>query len=212
MNRLAVFVDNCRRHFYVKHLRNKLKNKNFTLLCNDCVAGAIYHQFDLEFKSPTINLYMSHEDFLYYCCNLNTFKDFTLEELHSAEYNFPVGLLTSHNKNIHPIKLFFMHYSTFEEAKQKWINRSKRINDNNLYVLFDYTNENDINKSTIDSFNAVPYKKIMLYNKGVLGISDVKDSYGISFRNEHHTAKILEHYRGGHYFNQFDLVNWFNNK
>lgn len=53
--------------------RNRAKAKSIgevTLLCNNCLGGVIFHELNLKFLSPTINLWMYPSDFIKYCCKL----------------------------------------------------------------------------------------------------------------------------------------------
>lgn len=44
--------------------RRRLKNKDFSLLCGNCMGGYIYHQLGLKFTSPTINMMITNPDFM----------------------------------------------------------------------------------------------------------------------------------------------------
>lgn len=44
--------------------RKRLKNREFTILACNCVAGCMYHDLGLKFDSPTINLYIYPKDFI----------------------------------------------------------------------------------------------------------------------------------------------------
>lgn len=54
-----------------------------------------------------------------------------MDEKNSEKYGYPVGKL----EDIH---VYFTHYETFEQAKQKWIERLKRLNMDNLYMISAY--------------------------------------------------------------------------
>ena len=41
--------------------RTKNKNKDFTLICQNCLGGVIYSFLDLPFMSPTINVFIEDE-------------------------------------------------------------------------------------------------------------------------------------------------------
>lgn len=43
--------------------RKKIKNKDYTILCNTCIGGVIYHDLNHEFLTPTINLYITASSF-----------------------------------------------------------------------------------------------------------------------------------------------------
>ena len=53
--------------------RKRLKNNSFTLITNDCTAGAIYKDLHVRFNTPTINLYMNADDFLKFVNNLSQY-------------------------------------------------------------------------------------------------------------------------------------------
>ena len=44
--------------FYERTLRTKLKNKDFSIICSNCIGGIIYNRLGQKFLSPTINLWM----------------------------------------------------------------------------------------------------------------------------------------------------------
>lgn len=51
--------------------RNSLRNKDFTLISNNCCGGVISHNLGLKFLSPTVNLFIPHDDFIYFLNNLD---------------------------------------------------------------------------------------------------------------------------------------------
>lgn len=58
---------------YTKIVRSCLKNQNFTIFCNVCIGGVIYSHLGMKFLSPTINLWISTEDFLKFLLNYNSY-------------------------------------------------------------------------------------------------------------------------------------------
>ena len=49
--------------------KKRLKNKDFTLLTPNCLAGIIYHNLGLQFSSPTINIQFNDKTEFYKFCN-----------------------------------------------------------------------------------------------------------------------------------------------
>ena len=47
-----------------KNLIPKLKNKDFTIISNNCSAGFIYNNLKHEFLTPIINLMFEDEDYI----------------------------------------------------------------------------------------------------------------------------------------------------
>lgn len=118
-----------------KHFRKRIKNKDFTILCINCIGGCIYHRLGMEFRSPTINLIINAHDFVPFCLNLDHYLN---QKVHfvPSEYNYPVGVLHGdENIGIPDVKIQFNHYNDEKEATEKWEHRKKRINKDNLYII-----------------------------------------------------------------------------
>ena len=113
----------------------KLRHSRLSILSLNCFGGLLYHRFGLPFLSPTINMFTSEEGFLKFLKNpvdnvgkeLNFVRTAFNETLNIEYPVFEIGG-TEWDMN---------HYSDFELAKQKWRERSARINwDNLLVVMF----------------------------------------------------------------------------
>ena len=104
-----------------------LSNDNFSIICNNCIGGVIYHSLGKKFLSPTINLYITPSDFVKFCSNLKYYLALELNEV-STEFDYPVGRLGD-------ILIYFKHYNNFSEAKEKWNERKLRINFNNIFIF-----------------------------------------------------------------------------
>lgn len=63
--------------------------------------------------------------------------------------DFPVGKLND-------IEIYFMHYKTEEEAREKWQRRSERINWDK--IIFKFSNQNFCEKKHIEEFMQLPEK------------------------------------------------------
>ena len=145
------------------------KNNDFTLISRDCIGGVLYHQLGLKFLSPTINLFFQPDDFNYFCLYLKNYINGRLVETKEKGINYPIGLLIPRkdSKNKKTIKVYFMHYDSFEVAKKKWNERKKRINYDNLYVISSICYEPEIktiSKELIDNWNKIKYKKVVIVN------------------------------------------------
>lgn len=153
---LEKFIQNNRDTYYLK-LRKKLKNMNPTIITSDCFGGYVYHNLGLKFNSPTINLFFSKEDFIIFVNNLEGFFSKELVEVKESLVNYPVGQLEYNGKII---KINFMHYNTFEEAKMKWDERKKRVDYSNIFII-QLIAEGVTDKDIIE-FDKLPYKNKML--------------------------------------------------
>lgn len=128
--------------------RERLTNRDFTLICSNCAGGILYHNLGLQFRSPFINLYMSNEDFLF---ALEHWQEFLatelLEDVHAGE-SYPVGI------GYGGVKIHFMHYRSFEDAVVKWNARKNRIDMNHAAVML--TNFGG-DYAVLERFEKLPY-------------------------------------------------------
>ena len=194
------------------------KNKDFTLIARDCVGGVLYHQFKLKFQSPTINLFFEPEDFNVFCLNLKEYLEGKIIEMTDTGLDYPVGvILPKKNAQVHkPVKVHFMHYSSFKEALKAWNRRKRRINWDNIYVLSTmcYPKETaTINSGLISDWNKISYPKVMLVNQ----------KYGFDDEFVINKPKECDEYAWLLYspdksnpekrvFNEFDFIYFLNNK
>lgn len=126
---------------YQRKLRKRIENKDFSIICSNCIGGIIYNRLGLKFLSPTINLWMYQYDYLKFVLDLKKYISLDLEFIES-EYNHPVARLGD-------ITIYFNHYKTNEEAKNSWDIRKKRINYDNLFLIMydkDGLTEEDLKK------------------------------------------------------------------
>jgi uncharacterized protein (DUF1919 family) len=104
---------------------------DISIFCNNCIGGCVCHDFGLRFNSPTVNLIIKPTEYIEFLSHIEYYKNKEIEDCPSAysEYSCPVGIID--NK----IKVYFLHYKTFEEAKEKWISRCARINLKKIYFV-----------------------------------------------------------------------------
>ncbi len=114
--------------------------------------------------------------------------------------------------SINGVKIYGQHYDSFKQLKDKWDQRSKRINWDNIYVFF--IERDGATKSNLLDFDKLPYNKVVFTKKNY---SDVKSSLVIpkSYDNEHNEVNTLcdnlNRFTGLKYIDKFDYVNFFNN-
>lgn len=136
--------------------KERLKNRDFTILCNNCVGGVILHELGQRLNTPTVNLFFDSEDYIKFLENLDYYLQHELVETRSVK-DYPVG-------KIDDILIHFLHYSTFDEAKIFWEKRKARIKKDNLYVIM--VQQNGCTKEIIQRFDHLPYEhKLALVTK-----------------------------------------------
>lgn len=143
----------CRLH----RKRKKLRNKDMTIFSQNCVGGVMYHDLGLQFRSPTINLFMSTPDFVSFLENPKSYLQLPLDFIDS-NCPYPVAKLGD-------LTIYFVHYMTPEEASEKWEARKKRINWDNVFVVM--TDRDGCDIETVRRFEALPYQNRVLFSSKV---------------------------------------------
>lgn len=198
-----------RRTAYLKKKRRKLHNTTPTIIANNCVAGIVYHDLELPFNSPTINLQLFPKDFLRFVVRLEEYLQCELEEVFDERFHYPIGELRLDQESI---RLYFVHYETFEEAKEKWIERCRRVDMNNLFIVFLHRGRVYPSTDIYQMFRQLPYKnKVMLtYPVGILD-RDLVPYFSRRLKNI--PGKMLEYphlYSKKRYIDRFNFVKFFN--
>lgn len=184
--------------------RIRLKNRDFSLICNNCNGGVIMHDLGLEFKSPTINMFFYGDHFLKFCENFEFYISQQLtyceRPIHQPEIDYPVC-------NLGDLELHFLHYSTFEEAKEKWERRSARLNRDNMYIMWTFFSGTD--SETLARFERLPFlNKVAFTEKEFL---EYMSAFCIKGYSE--GLGVLTEFVGWfgkRKIDQFDYVQWFN--
>lgn len=184
--------------------RVRLKNKDFSLITNTCLGGIISHNLGLQFQSPTVNLGIrDFDEFFLFCTHLSYYLSLPVEQVQS-DFRYPVGVLKGKYGDV---KLFFSHYGTFEEAVEKWEDRKKRVNYDNVIVIMDGDTCPD---EVLNRFDSLPIQRKMVYTLGEK--PNVKSSFPM-ISKKYKTAQLLVHsflFESARWFEVFDYVSFLN--
>lgn len=82
-----------------------------------------------SYVSMFINLYMSNEDFLTAMENWDLFWNTEIVEVKTHNCKYPIG------EGGLGVRMHFMHYQSFSEAKSAWDRRKTRIDMNNMVIM-----------------------------------------------------------------------------
>ena len=152
-----------RHSFYRKRLVRRLTNLAPSILSLDCVGGVMAHDLRLRFNSPTVNLFFeSCGDFIDYVADLRYYSQAELCECpyaYEGARRYPVGMLKG-NGTLPDIKIHFLHYRSFEEAREKWLERSGRLDFDNLCVVMQAAK---LDEGLLERFERLPIpRKVIL--------------------------------------------------
>lgn len=182
--------------------RRRLKNHNFTILSNNCIGALISHDLGERFLTPTVNLFLSTEDFVKFVENLDYYLGLEVVEKTNKKVSYPVGLLGD-------LELHFVHYHDIEEAKKKWHERSQRINYNNLYIMM--TENDGCTEKTMYRFEQLPYENKVFFTKNEY--KEYKSSLYIrGYENQKSMGDLTAYQNifGKKVYDNFDYVSWLN--
>ena len=174
---LKLRVLKLRRKIFAKQRSKKLKNKDFTIISNNCWGGMTYESLNLPKQSPTVGMFFVASDFVKFCSDIPTYASteitmISAEESKHQEFikeyfpngiNFPIG-------KINDVELFFMHYHDAEIAKQTWERRCARINYDKMIVKFN--DQNGCTEEDLKNFIALPLKNKLFFTCKFKDIND----------------------------------------
>lgn len=168
-NKCYAFICN----MYLDMRGRGYKERNFSIICNNCMAGFIYHRLHMQF-SPTINLWIGDtvEDYIRMLLNLSDYFNKDLVFIHDGVRKYPRAWLGD-------VKIGFNHYKDEEEAREAWNKRLKRVLWDELYVIV-YARDG-ISEADYQKLLSCGFKKVAVVgDKKAAGfITD-----GLKFRNE----------------------------
>ncbi len=186
-----------------KHNQLRLKNKTFTLFSSNCNGGCICHDLGLQFRSPFVNLYLNAEDYIKFLKDPKFYLEAPLEFTDNGEKPYPVGVLKD-------ITLHFMHYHSPHEAEEAWNRRKKRIDWNNLFIL--WADKDGCTEELLQQFDALPYRnKAVFTHKPMPQIRSAIYIPGFEEQGEvGNCDAFINNFSGKKYFDYFNYVKWFN--
>lgn len=191
-----------RKIFRNKCDRKKLKNYNFSIISQNCIGSIIYHDLGLKFESPTINMLFKADDFVKFVSNIEKYidKDIIFENAEQKQY--PVGKLGD-------IVIEFVHYKTEEEVLEKWNDRKKRINWDNIFIIACDDNMSD---NAVKQFEKIKYNNKVLFTNNLNHC--INNSIYIKNLFDKADARLLNFcsITGKRYYQKvFDYIKWINN-
>lgn len=180
----------------------KFTNSDITILCNNCIGGIILHDLKQKFNTPTVNLYFHAPDYIAFLERLehylNTEITFSYYSKYDAECrSYPVG-------KIDDIEMHFVHYKDFEEAKEKWTTRAKRVNFEKIFVIG--SDKGYFTPDLLTRFLKLPYKNKVFFMSKRNAANEV--IFFKEYEKEKEVADLIQHDHAWYFY--FDVVRWLN--
>jgi len=201
------FIDK----YFSRFQRSKLKNKDFSIICNNCIAGGIYRKLGLKYITPTVGLFFFSSDYLKFLENFEyflkqplTFKETSLHpeanELRKR-IHYPIGVLGGE------VEIQFLHYKDEAEVVDKWTRRTKRINFDNLFFIYSDAEE-DFKEDLLVKYQMLPFE-----NKIFFSSKPLRDFDCLVFIEEYRNAlHVGDSTRNRMYEKHIDIIKWLNHQ
>ncbi len=188
---------------YKEIKRRKLKNTTPTIISSNCNGEYWYYDMKLRFLSPTINLSFEMNDYVKMLENLEWYMKQEIVPYEDDRFDYPTGMLGD-------IEIRFNHYKTFEEAVEKWEERKKRIQWDNLFILG--IDGDHCTYESIKRFDSLPYKNKVIFTH--VPYPEFKSAYYIpGFEDEKGVGVLLyfkKQFRLRRFLDDFDYVSFLN--
>lgn len=143
-------------------------------------------------------------DFIEYLKKFDYYNSLPLEFIKEEGIDYPVG-------KVGELRIYFMHYHSEAEAKEKWNARKARLNPDNIFFMM--TDQEGCTLEQMKEFDSLPFENKVIFTHQPM--PEIKSSFYIrGFENEPSVGK-LNGYTSEHsldkWYDQFDYVRWFNN-
>ena len=206
LSKIRSAINKVQRIFINRRLKSRLQNHGMTVISANCVGAFILHDLNEPFNSPFVNLYLSPNDFVRYLQNIEFYQRQSLTFIES-EKPYPVAKLAD-------LKVHFMHYRNSQEAQQKWLARSARMNLDNLFIMMtDKDDAQGIAYEDLAAFDQLPFKnKVVFTRKPYPEFKSAFYIKGFEKQNQVGDLFTFSGWNGVKYYDQFDYVAWFNGK
>ena len=182
-------------------LRRDVTNRDFTIISNNEWGERVYRDLGMKYTSPFIGMYIYAPDYIRLLENFEFYMSQRLKFILHSKYgyqeeNYPIGLLGE------DVEIHFRQYSTRQEALEKWNERVKRMNWDNLF--FKLGDQHRCTEECIKRFDELPYKHKVCFTAKPLGHLE-----SVVYFSEQRVASDLENELGD-YQKYFDLAEWLN--
>lgn len=181
--------------------RERLVNKDFTIISDNCWGGQIYQELNIPYNTPFVGLFIFSPDYIKLLENLEYYLNLELRFVKNSKYGnfkYPIGILDD-------VEIHFLHYFSEEEAKEKWERRAKRINWSNILVKMNDADLCDL--SLIKRYDSLDYYKVFFSAKKIDNIKSLVYLEDLEKYGYVKNGKDMKVYR-----KYFDVVEWINKR
>ena len=140
-----------------------LKNRDFTIIADNCWGNFLYQDFGIEYQTPFVGLFIFSPDYIQLLENFDETMKYDLSFIPAEDSKYIKQLKEANMFGAYPvgklgkdIEIHFLHYYSEKEALEKWNRRKTRINKNNMLVKF--CDRDLCTPELIKRFDALPFE------------------------------------------------------
>ena len=133
----------------------RLKNKDISIISNNCWGGIFCRNNNLQYLSPTCGLFFIGKEYIKFIYNMRYYLKKNLnfisindskyyDYLKKIQYKGLIGKLDD-------LEICFLHYNSEDEAIEKWNRRKERINYNK--IIYKFNDQNMCTYEDLKKFN-----------------------------------------------------------
>lgn len=198
-----------KREMWIKKQREGLKEKNITIISSNCNGGVLSSDLGIAFNSPFVNLFIQAADYIKILKDLPQYMSKELRFVKEVDSTY--GSVSYPTAYLGDVKIYFMHYTSEEDARAAWNRRVKRINWDKLYILF--TDRSQCTQKELEEFDCLPYKNKVVFTH--VPHPEIKSSFYIKGYEREEKVPVLTDFENERYpvkriYDQFDFVGWLN--
>lgn len=134
--------------------QKKIKNKNFTIISNNCWGGIIYRNFHIPYQSPTCGLFFMAPEYIKFIYGIKNYIYNEIVEIEIEESKYKDYLKSINYKGIigkiKDVEICFLHYDNIVEINEKWKRRLQRINWNR--IIYKFNDQNLCTNTELEAF------------------------------------------------------------
>lgn len=143
----------------LNQLRNK--NKDFTLIAQNCIGGVIYSDLGLPFMSPTINMFIEDEHFVKLVGNLEHYMSVPATPVTDCFVDPKDDQIKYPKIAVDDVEICCLHYKDCADAIDAWERRRARINLDNVYVIGNSWNMHNNEQLVEELLKVSKYKTVV---------------------------------------------------
>lgn len=148
-------------------MQQRVANREFTIISNDCWGAQVYQELDLPYRTPFVGTFLMAPCYLKLLQDLPGYLRSPLHFTPKSRYEFtdcdyllkrserhayPIGLLKDN------VEVHFVHYASEQEARKKWNRRLQRTLWDQGQLLIKFSNDRILcREEDIVQFDALPF-------------------------------------------------------